>query len=75
MTSGSASAATAPAAAALLIEAAPVHRVFENAGKLVAPAVIPKQIADIKEAPLRDEDFDGVAGGVPGEWPADRWAA
>lgn len=55
-----------PAAAAPLIKAAPVHRVFENAGKLVAPTVIPKQIADLKEAPLRDEDIGGVAGGVPG---------
>jgi protein TonB len=55
-----------PPAAAPLLKAAPVHRVFENAGKLVAPTAIPKQIADIKEAPLRDEDFAGVAGGVPG---------
>jgi periplasmic protein TonB len=45
----------------------PPHKVFENAGKLVAPSVIPKNIADIKEAPMPpDVDCSGVAGGVPG---------
>ena len=56
-----------PAPAAPLVKAAPAHRVFENAGKLIAPSVVPKTIADIKEAPL-PPDFEGggVAGGVPG---------
>jgi periplasmic protein TonB len=56
-----------PAPAAPVVRAAPVHRVFENAGKLIAPTVVPKTIADIKEAPL-PPDFEGggVAGGVPG---------
>ena len=56
-----------PAPAAPLVEAAPVHRVFENAGKLIAPTVVPKTIADIKEAPL-PPDFEGggTVGGVPG---------
>jgi hypothetical protein len=40
---------------------------FLVAGKLVAPSVIPKNIADIREAPLPpDVDGSGVAGGVPG---------
>ena len=55
-----------PAAAAPVIKAVPTHRVFENAGKLIAPTVVPKNIADIKEAPLHDDDLAGVSGGVPG---------
>jgi protein TonB len=42
---------------------------FMNSGKLYAPTVIPKQIAEIKEAPLEPESFGGVAGGVPGGVP------
>jgi periplasmic protein TonB len=56
-----------PPAAAVVVRATPVHRVFENSGKLIAPTVVPKTIADIKEAPMPDSDFTGgVAGGVPG---------
>ena len=56
-----------PPAAAPIIKAAPVHRVFENSGKLVAPTIVPKEIAMLKEAPLPDvEGTGGVAGGVPG---------
>jgi periplasmic protein TonB len=56
-----------PPTAAPLIKAAPVHRVFENSGKLVAPTVVPKEIAMLKEAPIPDvEGVGGVAGGVPG---------
>ncbi len=56
-----------PPAAAPLIKAAPVRRVFENSGKLVAPTVVPKEIAMLKEAPIPDvEGVGGVAGGVPG---------
>jgi hypothetical protein len=55
-----------PAAAPAVIKAAPVHRVFENAGKLVAPTVVPKQIAMLKESPIPDVDGAGVPGGVPG---------
>src|SRR5437016_12386631 len=40
-----------------------------NAGKLLAPTVIPKHIAEIKEAPLEPDSFGGVAGGVPGGVP------
>jgi periplasmic protein TonB len=55
-----------PAAAPAVVRAAPVHRVFENSGKLVAPTVVPKQIAMLKEAPIPDADGAGVPGGVPG---------
>jgi protein TonB len=56
-----------PPAAAPIIKVAPVHRVFENSGKLVAPTVIPKEIQMLKEAPIPDvEGTGGVPGGVPG---------
>jgi periplasmic protein TonB len=39
-------------------------------GKMMAPSVIPKQVAIIKEAPLPpDNDVDGLVGGVPGGIP------
>jgi protein TonB len=56
-----------PPAAPTVVKVMPRHKVFENAGKLVAPTVIPKTIAEIKESPLPpDADGGGVAGGVPG---------
>ena len=56
-----------PAPAVAAVKAPPVHRVFESSGKLLAPTAIPKNVAQIKEAPLPDEDaLGGVAGGVPG---------
>jgi protein TonB len=56
-----------PPAAPMVVKVVPPRKVFENAGKLVAPTVIPKTIADIKESPLPpDVDGTGVAGGVPG---------
>lgn len=58
-----------PPASAAIIKAAPVKRVFMNEGKLLAPMVIPKEIAQIKEAPLEPDSFGGVAGGVPGGVP------
>ncbi len=58
-----------PPAASAVVKVAPVHRTFMNAGKLIAPTVIPKQIADIKEAPLETESLGGGAGGVPGGVP------
>lgn len=56
-----------PAPAVVAVKAPVAHRVFENAGKLVAPTVIPKNVAEIKEAPLPN-DADGI-GGVPGGVP------
>lgn len=58
-----------PPAASAVVKVAPVRRTFMNAGKLIAPTVIPKQIADIKEAPLEPDNLVGVAGGVPGGVP------
>ena len=57
-----------PPAAPAVVRAAPARRTFENAGRLVAPTVIPRQIAMIKEAPLPPdvEGGVGVVGGVPG---------
>lgn len=52
----------------MVVIKSPARRVFENAGKLVAPSLIPKNVAEIKEAPL-PPDIDGgggVSGGVPG---------
>lgn len=56
-----------PPATAALVKTAPRQR-FINSGKLFAPTVIPKAIAEIKEAP-DTEGFEGVAGGVPGGVP------
>ncbi len=56
-----------PAPAVAIRSAAPTRRVFEHAGKLLAPTVIPKNVAEIKEAPLpTDSDGAGMIGGVPG---------
>jgi protein TonB len=58
-----------PPAAAAMVKVVPVRRTFMNAGKLIAPMVIPKQVADIKEAPLEPDSLGGIAGGVPGGVP------
>ena len=55
-----------PAPAAVVVRAAPPRRVFENAGRLVAPRAIPKEIQMIKEAPLPPDMEGGGVGGVPG---------
>jgi protein TonB len=56
-----------PAPVVTVVKVAPARKVFENSGKLIAPTVVPKEIAMIKEAPLAPE-VDG-AGGVPGGVP------
>ena len=58
-----------PPAAAPLVKVLPPKRVFMSGGKLLAPTVIPKEIAMIKEAPIEPDSFGGVAGGVPGGVP------
>ena len=59
-----------PAAPAVAgIKAQAPKRVFVQQGKLLAPTYIPKQIAQIKEAPLESELMGGVEGGVPGGVP------
>ncbi len=57
-----------PPATAPLVKVAPVHQRFITGGKLFAPAVIPKTVAEIKEAPLEPDAF-GAPGGVPGGVP------
>ena len=44
-------------------------RVFIREGKLLAPTYIPKQIAQLKEAPIDSDAFGGVPGGVLGGVP------
>jgi protein TonB len=58
-----------PAAAAAIIKKQAPKHVFMSEGKLLAPTVVPKDVAMIKEAPLEPDAFAGVAGGVPGGVP------
>lgn len=57
-----------PPATTAVIKAVTKPR-FMSSGKLFAPTVIPKEIAEIKEAPIEPDSFGGVAGGVPGGVP------
>ena len=60
-----------PAPAAVVTKASSVRRVFEHAGKLIAPVAVPQHIADVKEAPIPEVDLgEGIPGGVPGGVPA-----
>jgi len=56
-----------PPAPQVIVKATVPKRVFTNAGKLVAPSVIPQKIAMLKEEPI-DPEFGG-AGGIPGGVP------
>lgn len=58
-----------PPATAPVIRAASSRARFFTAGRLFAPTVIPRQIAEIKEAPIEPDSFGGVEGGVPGGVP------
>lgn len=60
-----------PPAAATAIKPAKIpRRVFSSAGKLLAPTVIPKEIAALHEEPLPPEaEIEGIVGGVPGGVP------
>jgi periplasmic protein TonB len=58
-----------PPATTAIIKSAPLRQRFIAGGKLFAPTVIPKEVADIKEAPLEPDSFGGVVGGVPGGVP------
>ena len=58
-----------PPASSAAIKASPMRRVFMSGGKLLAPTVIPKEIAQIREAPVEPDTFDGITGGVPGGVP------
>ncbi len=52
-----------------VIKPQPSKRVFISEGKLLAPTYIPKQVAQLKEAPIESDAFGGVPGGVPGGIP------
>jgi protein TonB len=58
-----------PAAAAAIVRKQTARRVFMSEGKLLAPTVVPKDVAMIKEAPVEPDAMDGVVGGVPGGVP------
>jgi protein TonB len=58
-----------PPATGAVIKPKVVHHMLMNAGKLLAPTVIPKHIAEIKEPPLAHDSLGGVVGGVPGGVP------
>jgi protein TonB len=58
-----------PPAPAGVVKAQAPRRVFVSGGKLLAPTMIPRQIAEIKEASLEPDSLGGVAGGVPGGVP------
>lgn len=58
-----------PPATGEVIKPQVVHHMLMNAGKLITPTMIPKHIAEIKEAPLKLDSLRGVAGGVPGGVP------
>ena len=53
-----------PAPQNIVKSVTPKH-VFVNSGKLIAPTVIPRKIAMIKEDPIEPDMAMGVAGGVP----------
>jgi protein TonB len=58
-----------PPATAPIVRAARSRSKFITGGRLFAPTVIPRQIAEIKEAPMEPDSFGGVDGGVPGGVP------
>lgn len=58
-----------PAPPAAILKAHAPRRVFLTGAKLVAPTVIPRQVAELKEEPLEPESLGGTAGGVPGGVP------
>ena len=56
-----------PAEAIVKARANPARRVFTQAGRLIAPSVVPSQVAMLKEEALPpDVGAVGVEGGVPG---------
>jgi len=58
-----------PAPPAAILKAHAPRRVFVRGAKLIAPTVIPRQVAQLKEEPLEPESLGGAAGGVPGGVP------
>jgi len=58
-----------PPAPQAIAKAVVSKRVFTNAGKLVAPTVIPQKVAMLKEEPIDPDIGAGAAGGIPGGVP------
>lgn len=58
-----------PPAPQAIAKAVVSKRVFTNAGKLIAPSVIPQKVAMLKEEPIDPDIGAGAAGGVPGGVP------
>jgi len=58
-----------PPAAAVMVKTQAPKRVFMSEGRLLAPTVIPKDVAMIKEAAIEPDALGGVEGGVPGGVP------
>jgi periplasmic protein TonB len=58
-----------PPSTGAVIKPKVVRHMLMNAGKLLAPTVIPKHIAEIKEPPSLRDSLGGVVGGVPGGVP------
>ena len=58
-----------PPAPQAIAKAVVSKRVFTNAGKLLAPTVIPQKIAILKEEPIDPEIGAGAPGGIPGGVP------
>lgn len=58
-----------PPATAIIRAAAVTRPRFISSGKLFAPTVIPREVAEIKEAPIEPDSLGGVTGGVPGGVP------
>jgi protein TonB len=58
-----------PAPAVGVIKPQLSRPIFITDGKLLAPTCIPKQVAQLKEAPIESDAFGGAPGGVPGGIP------
>ena len=58
-----------PAPAVGVIKPRRSKPVFISEGKLLAPTFIPKQVRQLKEAPIESDAFGGVLGGIPGGIP------
>jgi protein TonB len=58
-----------PPATGPVVKPKAVRHTFMNSGKLIVPRVIPKHIAQIKEAPSEPDNISGVVGGALGGVP------
>ena len=63
-----------PPASSAAIKASPMRRVFMSGGKLLAPTVIPKEIAQIEKLPSNQIRSTELQGECPAECLEGRWA-